>query len=160
MTVLMASIVDVTIILAIGLTLAAALRRRSAAVRHAVLTTSIVCAALAPALELVLPQLPVIRGFGSGVEQSSEIRFGGESPVIVAEAAAAEASSWPAVSWPVVVVGAWVVATVITFAGLALSLWRLRRRQEAREIAAEYGPAVAGDVRHVPATDHPAGRRR
>jgi beta-lactamase regulating signal transducer with metallopeptidase domain len=127
MTVLMASIVDVTIILAIGLTLAAALRRRSAAVRHAVLTTSIVCAALAPALELVLPQLPVIRGFGSGVEQSSEIRFGGESPVIVAEAAAAEASSWPAVSWPVVVVGAWVVATVITFAGLALSLWRLRR---------------------------------
>lgn len=127
MTVLVASIIDVTIILALGLTLAGMLRRRSAAVRHAVLTTSIVCAVLAPALELVLPQLPVIRTFDSAAVRSSEMEFSSDSPVAAAQAATLTLSSPAAVGWPMVLAVAWTAGAVIVFVGLALSLWRLRR---------------------------------
>ena len=49
MTVLVASIVDVTIVIALSLAAAAALKGRSAALRHAVLAVAIVAAALAGA---------------------------------------------------------------------------------------------------------------
>jgi beta-lactamase regulating signal transducer with metallopeptidase domain len=127
MTVLVASIIDVTIVLALGLTLASALRRRSAAVRHAVLTTSIICAVLAPALELVLPQLPVIRGFDSTAVRSSEMEFSSDSPVAAAQAATLTIASSAALGWPVILAVAWTAGAVIVFAGFALSLWRLRR---------------------------------
>src|SRR5688572_33468236 len=120
MTVLVASIIDVTIVLAIGLTLAAALRRRSAAVRHAILTTSIICAALAPALELVLPQLPVIRGFDSAALGSSAMGFSSDSPVAAAQAVTLTVSSSAAVAWPVVLAVAWTAGAVILLAGLVL----------------------------------------
>ena len=127
MTALVASIIDVTIVLAIGLTLAAALRRRSASVRHAVLATSIICAALTPALELVLPQLPVIRWFDSTAVRSSEMGFSSDLSVAAAQAATLTISSSTAVGWPMVLAVAWAAGAVIVFTGLALSLWRLRK---------------------------------
>ncbi len=55
MTILLAGIFKISIVIAMGLALAALLRRRSAAVRHWVLAMTIVCAAAVPLLEMVVP---------------------------------------------------------------------------------------------------------
>ena len=55
MTLLLASVLNSTLVLALGLTAAAACRRRSAAVRHAILAAAILCATLMPAFEYLLP---------------------------------------------------------------------------------------------------------
>ena len=60
MTALLAGIADGAIVLAVALAAAAALRRSSAAMRHAILATGIIAALAMPALELLLPPLPVI----------------------------------------------------------------------------------------------------
>ena len=127
MTILLASLIDATVILALGLILATVLRRRSAAVRHAVLTTAIVCAALMPALELTVPQLPVIRWIDSAAIQSSGLRFSSEAPAVVAAVATAETSASHAVSWPMLIAGLWAAGMLVTFTGLVIGLWRLRK---------------------------------
>jgi len=58
---LAASLIDGAMVLALALAASASMRRRSAAARHAVLATAIVTASLMPALELVMPQVPVLR---------------------------------------------------------------------------------------------------
>lgn len=127
MTIFLASLVDATVILAIGLLLATALKRRSAAVRHAVLTTAIACAALMPVLELMVPQLPVVRWVDSTMTDSSALRFSSETQIGVASMATSSTGDVPRVTWPMVLVGLWAGATVLTLTAFAISLWRLRR---------------------------------
>ena len=55
MTLLAATIMDVSVVLLAALAAVAALRRRSAALRHWILTAAVACAFATPALELTLP---------------------------------------------------------------------------------------------------------
>ena len=55
MRLLVAAVIDVSIVLLVALSAAAALRRQSAALRHWILTVAIACALAAPLLELGLP---------------------------------------------------------------------------------------------------------
>jgi hypothetical protein len=57
MTLLLAAVVDVTIVLALTMVALAALRGRAAALRHAVLSAAIVAAVMSPVLEALVPQL-------------------------------------------------------------------------------------------------------
>jgi beta-lactamase regulating signal transducer with metallopeptidase domain len=127
MTVLVASLIDATLILALGLALTAALRRRSAAVRHAVLTAAIVCAGLMPVFELLVPQLPVIRWMDSAVVQSSGLAFVSDGSSAETAAVTAETSRLRTVPWPALLVGLWAAAGLVTLAGLVSGLWRLRK---------------------------------
>ncbi len=127
MTVLLAGFIDATVILALGLALAAVLRRRSAAVRHAVITTAIVCAALMPALELMVPQLPVVRWIDSAMVDSSGLRFSSEAPAFVTAAATTGTSPSHGVTWPMLLAGLWAAGVLVTFTGLVIGLWRLRQ---------------------------------
>jgi beta-lactamase regulating signal transducer with metallopeptidase domain len=56
MTMLLAAVVDASVVLSVALVAVTLLRRQSAALRHAILASAIVCAILMPAFELVLPQ--------------------------------------------------------------------------------------------------------
>jgi beta-lactamase regulating signal transducer with metallopeptidase domain len=125
-TVLLAGLIDATVILALGLAVAAALRRRSAAVRHAVLATAIACAALMPALELTVPQLPVVSWIDSAVV-SSGLRFSSEEPAVPTATEPAETSPSRSVAWPMLLAGLWAAGVLVTLTGLAIGLWRLRR---------------------------------
>ena len=62
MTTVIAGVVDATIVTALGLLVCAALRRRPAALRHMILVASLAAAAIAPVLEIMLPnwELPVL----------------------------------------------------------------------------------------------------
>ncbi|MEO6221948.1 MAG: M56 family metallopeptidase, partial [Vicinamibacterales bacterium] len=107
--------------------LAAVLRRRSAAVRHAVLTTAIACAALMPVLELMVPQLPVLRWINAAGVQSSGLTFSSELPAVVTAAATAASPASHAVAWPILLAVLWAAGALVTFTGLVISLWRLRK---------------------------------
>ncbi len=127
MSLLVASTIDVTIILAAALSGVWLLRRRSAALRHAVLAAGILMAALAPLLEAALPQwslpMPVTP---AATIQASPIGFAtddgaGALPV----AAAGEAAE--AFDWAVLLLTAWAAGAATAFAGLITGLIRLRR---------------------------------
>ncbi|MCR4374997.1 MAG: M56 family metallopeptidase, partial [Acidobacteria bacterium] len=122
---------DASIVLALALMATRLLRRRSAALRHAILAAAIVCALLMPAFEWLLPSVPVIawdRGAtvqSSGVTLVSDITSGG------AETATDAAPAGTGVSWMFVLGVAWVLGSVVALAGLLvgfLRLARLRRR--------------------------------
>ena len=125
MSVLFASLIDATVILALGLAVSAVLRRQSAAVRHGVLTTAIACAALMPVLELAIPQLPMVRWIDSAVV-STGLRFSSEEPAVLAATQTTATSAWPPVTWPMLFAGLWATVALLTLIGLANGLWRLR----------------------------------
>ena len=75
MNLLFASLIDASIVLALGLTATVALRRHSAALRHAILALTIVCAALMPVFEVLLPVIAVFEppsASSSGLTLSSD----------------------------------------------------------------------------------------
>ncbi len=126
MTVLVSAFIDATVILALGLALAAVLRRRSAALRHAILATAITCAALMPALELMVPQLFVVRWIDSAVV-SPGLGFSSEEPAVLGATEMAGTAPAPIVTWPMLLAGLWAAGVLVTFTGLIRDLWRLRR---------------------------------
>jgi beta-lactamase regulating signal transducer with metallopeptidase domain len=128
MNILLASIIDASIVLALGLGLAAVLRRRSAALRHAVLATAIGCAMLMPALELLMPQLPLVRWFESAAATTSGLTLSSDATVVGAAVTTAESSSSSfAFKWPMLVAALWAAGVLVTLSGLVVGLWRLRR---------------------------------
>jgi beta-lactamase regulating signal transducer with metallopeptidase domain len=130
-TILTASLVDAAIVLAVGLTAAALLRRRSAALRHAILGTAIGAASLMPAFELLLPQLPVIRWDAQAVVVSSGGMFTPESPVAGSSMNEAVTATGQGVAWARVLVIVWLFGAMATCAGLIgglVRLWQLRSR--------------------------------
>ena len=126
MTLTLATIVDVTIILTLALLAGVALKRASAAVRHTVLAAAIVAAVLAPALELFLPQLPVIH-WGDAVPAVSS------GPILSSVAAPAGSVTTvlpqprPAIPWTMLLVAAWSLGALGTLGGLLIGLRRLAR---------------------------------
>jgi beta-lactamase regulating signal transducer with metallopeptidase domain len=160
MSLLAASLVDAAIVLALGLAAAAALRRRSAALRHAVLATAILAASLMPAFELFLPQLAVIRW----QDAASVISSG---PALVSDGSAVAVSRdvdpGAGVSWPALLGLAWILGAAAIGAGLVTGLVRLARlrhrctplqgrwRELALALAGECG--VTRDVALLQSTD-------
>ena len=127
MSLLVASSVDVTVILAAVLALSWLLRRRSAALRHAVLAAGVMSAALAPLLEAVLPPWPLpLVSAARATLQPSEIRFAAEAAPLAPATFAASAQA-AAFDWNTVWFAVWAAGALIALAGLATGLIRLNR---------------------------------
>lgn len=127
MTILLAAVVDTAILLGLALAAAALLRRRSAALRHAIVAVAIIAAALTPALELLVPQFPLIRWgnptavVSSGLTITSDDAVGGSS---TEQLAAGVTEGMP---WTLVLLIVWAPGALVMCAGLATGLVRLAR---------------------------------
>ena len=131
MPVLTAALIDAVVVLALGLAAAGLLRRRSASLRHAILATSILMAALMPILELIVPQVPVIR-WGTSVEAvSSGLMLTSEQMIRGSASADAASPAWQGLPWSTLAIGVWLLGVILTGAGLVAgfaALYRLERR--------------------------------
>lgn len=117
--------VDVTILIAVALAAAALLRRRAAALRHAILAASLGAAALVPALEIVVPQWEVPMAWGTATVQSSGLTLTSapaETTEVVVPGQAA-----PAIPWLRLFAAAWAAGGLLILAGLLTGMVRLAR---------------------------------
>jgi beta-lactamase regulating signal transducer with metallopeptidase domain len=135
---LVALAVKTSVILTLGLLAAAALRRRSAAVRHWILAAAIGCAAATPLIGLVTPSwtLPAIGAPRAAVEP-----LAGVSMRVVPPPAAAVAPASPApVPRPGTiadriagsVVPIWAIGAALNLTVLLAGMWRLTRLRSSR----------------------------
>jgi TonB family protein len=171
MTLLIDSTLKVTLVIAVGLTLARLLAGRSAALRHWVLTVTVLCALATPVLERVVPAWGPLRGFATASHQSSR----GAPVVPPPPATALEISEFidPLPGAPPVDTGvfgllapAWLVGALASVlmlgAGLARLAWLASRAERitsgpwlriAREVEAEY---ALGRQAQVLESEHPS----
>ncbi len=134
MTLLAATIMDVSVVLLAALAAVAALRRRSAALRHWILTAAVACALATPALEITLPTWSLPAGTS---QWATTIVAPGTLAVfesIVTNGASASPSASDAnlgrlgrPSLKVVLLGLWGIGAVAALSILAVRLARLRR---------------------------------
>jgi beta-lactamase regulating signal transducer with metallopeptidase domain len=128
MSLLLASTLDLTIVIAVAFALAFALRRRSAALRHAVLAAAIAAGAALPALEIVIPQweLPIAGWLDTTPAGGSTLRFTSTAPPSPAGASLpVETSPLARMPWVNVFTMAWTLGTILSLAGLLTGLVRL-----------------------------------
>jgi beta-lactamase regulating signal transducer with metallopeptidase domain len=126
MTLALAALLDVTLVLAVTLILTTALRRRSASLRHALLAATLLAAAAAPALELIVPAWEVPITWRAPAQQVSTLTL--SSSTVTGDAAASSAlPAKPSIDWFAVIGIAWIAGAVVTFAGLVAGLLRLLR---------------------------------
>jgi hypothetical protein len=83
----LAMVVDVTVVTALALFACRLLRRRSASLRHAVLTAALAAAAIAPLLEVALPRWEIAVLSGAAPVTASAPSVGVDAPPPVAVAA-------------------------------------------------------------------------
>ena len=126
MTTLLVSFADAAIVLAVGMAVAMCLRRGAASLRHAVLASAIACALAMPALEMLLPQIPVVRwnvgeAWSSGATLASD---GFTSPFVAADATAPRPAG---IHWMQWLVAVWAIGSIVMGAGLLAGFVRLRR---------------------------------
>jgi beta-lactamase regulating signal transducer with metallopeptidase domain len=148
MNLLFASLLNASIVLALGLIATMVLRRQSAALRHAILAITIVCALLMPVFELALPVIPV---FESAAASSSGLTLSSGEVVNGAASTVAVAPANEGLQWTTVVFVVWAISAVVTLGGLLTGLVRLamlrrrcapvtgRWRELTDELAAECG---------------------
>lgn len=120
--------IRVTVIVGLALLTAAALRRRSAALRHAVLTAGLVAVALAPALGVLLPAWTVaLPGSASSHEpRPLDVRTVPEDVTLTAvpnPEAAASPTAFPLAS---VLAATWAMGSLLGFTLLVRTLHRVR----------------------------------
>lgn len=127
MTFLVSSLVDVTVVLAMALIAVTALRRRSAAVRHAILATAVICAALMPVLERFLPELAVIPWHEPVTVVSSAPQLISGDVTSSTAAVVSDAREGSSITRMTLLTGVWVSAGLVTLALLLLDLGRLAR---------------------------------
>jgi beta-lactamase regulating signal transducer with metallopeptidase domain len=126
MAILLAVLVDVTIVLTVALVVVAALRRRSAALRHAVLATAVVCALVMPVFELMLPQVPVIPARDESSTSSTGMTL--TSMDVVSTTATEESGGTLSdLSWITALAVLWGLGVIVTLGGLLTGLVRLAR---------------------------------
>ena len=133
MTLLAATIMDVSVVLLAALAAVAALRRRSAALRHWILTAAVACALATPALELTLPTWSLPAGTS---QWATTIVAPGTLAVfesIVTNGASASPSASDAnlgrlgrPSLKVVLLGLWGIGAIAALSILAVRLARLK----------------------------------
>jgi TonB family protein len=140
MTLVMAVIVDTSLILAAGLLTAMLLRRRSAALRHWVLLATMSGAALAPALELILPpwRLALATPSIASVTTPASISSEPAAATSTAERFAVPARSFDRSQLLLLLWGAGAFVGVVV---LCVGLWRLSR------LASRAHPVTAGSLR-------------
>jgi beta-lactamase regulating signal transducer with metallopeptidase domain len=158
MTLLLSVTLKISLLTLAALALTAVLRRRSAAMRHWVLATTMVCCLCVPAVELLLPAwsipLPVAWLTSSG---ASSLRLSSDAPATQAASPALatttdDASTSGAPSLGVLIAAIWLGGAAIGFAVLSVGLLRLRAlaaesasvstgvwRAVADRVAARYG---------------------
>jgi len=148
MNLLFASLIDASIVLALGLAATVVLRRRSAALRHAILAISIVCASLMPIFELALP---VVALYEPASTPSSGLTLSSDEVVAYVGSSATTGAADEGIQWKTLFVGVWMVGVVVTLGGLVTGLVRLARlrrgsapvtgrwRELTDELAREYG---------------------
>ena len=127
MSILVASTIDITVLLGVALLLTTILRRRSAALRHAIVAAALLAAAASPLLEATVPpwSVPFLAPSPATVA-SSAVRFTSTPPSSSVTTLAAPSAA-PAVDWPAVLFAVWIAGTVIGVAGLLTALFRLTR---------------------------------
>ena len=123
----LAGFVDAAMVLALGLIATVALRRRSAALRHATLTMALVMAALMPAFEWLVPQIPIVLWRNAAHVVSSGMRFSADTVFSGSTASATEPSAWASVSWPAVFAVIWTIGAILAGARLIVDFVRLAR---------------------------------
>lgn len=114
------------VILALGLAATVASRGRSAALRHAILTTAIITASLMPALKYVLPQVPVITWNGSSTVVSSGVTIT-SGDTVSRSAVRSVAAAGREVPWGIAFLIVWIAGAVVIGAGVLTGLVRLSR---------------------------------
>ncbi len=124
----------VTCVLALGLLVAAALRRRQAALRHVVLVASVAAAALVPVAGSVVPAwLPLMPAASLRVPQVTRpaaVTVPGATP-LADEAQPSRSSRWTPLH---VLVALWSVVSLVALCRLALDLWGLRALRRGTEV--------------------------
>ena len=126
MSFLVATTIDVTVILGVALLLTAVLRHRSAALRHAILAAALLIAAAAPLLEATVPQWSVAVLRTPASIESSAVQLTSMTPVPAAPVPAATPDA-TAFNWRAVIVALWMAGALIGVAGLLTGLFRLMR---------------------------------
>ena len=122
-----ASVIDVSIVLALTLVATAALRRRSASARHAVLVAGLLAAAAVPALELLVPAWEVPVAWGARAQDASSEMTLSSGPVSQdrgAWTAVAASRSFP---WLEAIGVAWAAGLLVALGGVITGLVRLAR---------------------------------
>ena len=147
MTTLVVGLVDAAIVLALGLAAVLVLRRRSASLRHAVLALTILCALVMPALEVLLPQMPVVpwRVDDTWTSAGTLTSDGLAIPFTTVDS---PRPSQARLSWIQWLAAVWVSGSIVLATALMASLLRLRRLKalcvpvggRCRELADELGP--------------------
>ena len=126
MSLALAALVDVTIVLVLTLGISVALRRRSAALRHAVLGAGLLAAAAAPALEMLVPAWEVPIAWGSPAREAS-------STLTLSSEAVTDGGAWTAapapdaVLWVDAILIAWIAGALVVLAGVITDFVRLAR---------------------------------
>ena len=145
MTLLLAVVVDLSIILAAGLGATLLLRRRSAALRHWILAAAVVAGAATPLLELILPPWPVPLAdvFGSQAHVTSTLRFTSEAAPLAAVDEATPAPASMPLPWTTIAIVAWMAGALVGLVGLVTGLVRLAR------FTARCVPVAAGPWRET-----------
>jgi TonB family protein len=130
MTFLLGSTLKVSLVILAGLALAAALRRHSAAARHSIVASAILCALTMPLLELIVPTWGVAIP-GSAVAPAptapaSSDRSGAAPPAItVSEIVTVAPPSQPRFRLSAWLAPAWVIGAVFSLLTLGVGLTRL-----------------------------------
>lgn len=156
-------LVDVTVILAVALAASAMMRRRAAALRHAVLTAGVVAALCTPALELLVPQFPV-RPWQANAPVSAPVTRSVVATTVPSAPAPDDVPASPVFPWGALLAATWALGAGAMLAGLSASLARLGRvRRRCTPIGSGRWRDIADELlREVPRrvqllqSDHPA----
>lgn len=127
MSLLLATLVDGAIVLMLALAAVTLLRRRSASLRHAILASAVVCAGAMPALELWLPQVPLLTWPRSDAASSSGARFVSDIGALGVTTADQIVGLDSGIPWSWLVVVPWLGGATVLAAGLLVGLVRLGR---------------------------------
>ena len=126
MNLLVAGALDVTIVIALALAAAFALRRRSASLRHAIVAAAVVAAAAAPALEAIVPQWELPVSWGATQYEASPLALTSSTSLEPSQAAVV-APAPPSIAWTNLLVLIWIIGVTAILGRLVTGLVRLKR---------------------------------
>jgi beta-lactamase regulating signal transducer with metallopeptidase domain len=127
MILLLASALDVAIVIAVALAITAFMRRRSASLRHGILAAALVAAAVVPAIESLGPRWELPVGWRAAADTTSTLRLTSSPAPEASTTAIPEVAAAPALSWIDGIMLLWIAGMLVTGAGLLTGLVRLAR---------------------------------
>jgi len=127
MTTALAVVVDVTIVSALALLVCHVMRRRPAALRHAILAASLAAAGAAPVFESALPRWELAVLSRAQPVVSSEPMIASEVASSPVDVTAASVPEPPKRSWATAIGAVWAIGFLVVITGLGAGLGRLVR---------------------------------